>query len=49
MTQQRVIITSHLLSAIKKDVLPTLLLSNVVNNFSCHCDSQYVGRTSQQL
>ena len=38
-----------LLSAIKKDVLPASLLSNVICNFSCHCDSRYVGRTSQRL
>ena len=24
-----------------KDVLPALLLSNVVYKFSCHCDSRY--------
>ena len=36
-------------SGIKKDVLPASLLSNTVCNFSCHCDSRYVGRTSQQL
>ena len=48
--EQRVIFTSRpLLSAIKKDVLPASLLSNVVYNFSCHCDSPYVGHTSQRL
>ena len=48
--EQRVIFTSRPhLPAIKKDVLPTLLLSDVVYNFSCHCDSRYVGRTSQRL
>ena len=35
-----------LLPAIEKNVLPASLLSNVVYNFSCHCDSRYVGRTS---
>ena len=30
-------------------MLPASLLSNVVYNFSCHCDSRYVGRTSQRL
>ena len=48
--EQRVIFTScPLLPAIKKDVLPALLLNNVVYNFSCHCDNRYVGRTSQRL
>ena len=48
--EQRVIFTSlPLLPAIKKNALPASLLSNVVYNFSCHCDSRYVGRTSQQL
>ena len=37
------------LTAIKKDVLPASLLSNVVYNFLCHCDSWYIGCTSQQL
>ena len=48
--EQRVIFTSRpLLPAIKKNVLPASLLSNVIYYFSCHCDSRYVGRTSQQL
>ena len=38
-----------LFPAIKKDVLPASLLSNVVYNFLCHCDSRYIGRTSQRL
>ena len=37
------------LFATEKDVLPASLSSNVVCNFSCHCDSRYVGRTSQRL
>ena len=32
-----------------KDVLPALQKSNVIYQFSCHCDSWYVGRTSQKL
>ena len=32
-----------------KDVLPALQKSNVIYQFSCHCDSRYVGRTSQRL
>ena len=47
---ERVISTSRpLLPAIKKDVLPASLLSNVVYNFSWPCDSWYVGCTSQRL
>ena len=37
------------LPAIKKDVLPALLLINIVYNFSCHHDSWYIGCTFQQL
>ena len=45
--EQRAVFTSRsLLPAFKKDLLPASLLSNVVYNFSCHCDSRYVGRTS---
>ena len=48
--EQRVIFTSRLLlPAIKKDMLPASLLSNLVYNVSFHCDTRYVGRTSQQL
>ena len=46
--KQRGIFTSRpLLPAIKNDVLPASLLSNVVYKFLCHCDSRYVGRTSR--
>ena len=41
--------TNELLSATNKDVLPALQKSNVIYQFSCHCDSWYVGRTSQRL
>ena len=41
--------TNELLSATNKDVLPALRKSNVIYQFSCHCDSRYVGRTSQRL
>ena len=50
--EQGDIFTSRpLLSAIKKDLFPVLLLSNVliVYNFWDHCDNRYVGRTSQRL
>ena len=41
--------TRRLLPAIKKDVLPSHHHSNVIYQFLCHCDSRYVGRTSQRL
>ena len=37
------------LPSTNKDVLPALQNSNVIYQFSCHCDSRYVGRTSQKL
>ena len=41
--------TRQFLPAIKKDVLPSHHHSNVIYQFLCHCDSRYVGRTSQRL
>ena len=41
--------TRQLLPAAKKDVLPACHQSNIVYQFLCHCDSRYVGRTSQRL
>ena len=41
--------TRQLLPAIKKDVLPFHHHSNVIYQFLCHCDSRYVGHTSQRL
>ena len=41
--------TNKLLSATNKDVLPALQKSNVIYQFSCYCDSRYVGLTSQRL
>ena len=41
--------TRQLLPAIKKDVLPSHHHSNVIYQFVCHCNSRYVGRTSQHL
>ena len=41
--------TNELLPATNKYVLPALQKSNVIYQFSCHCDSRYVGRTSQTL
>ena len=46
----RVVFTSkRMLPIARKDVLPTTLKSSVVYEYSCHCDSRYVGRTSQRL
>ena len=42
-----VYITRQLLPVAKKDVLPAFHQSNIVYQFLCHCDSRYVGRTSQ--
>ena len=44
-----VYITRQLLPAAQKDVLPASHQSNIVYQFLCHCDSRYVGRTSQRL
>ena len=41
--------TNELFSATNKDVLPALQKSNVLYQFSCGCDSRYVGRSSQRL
>ena len=41
--------TNELLPATNKDVLPALQKSNVIYQFSCHCNCRYVGRTSQRL
>ena len=42
--------TRQLLPAIRKNLLPSHhRSSNVIYRFVCHCDSWYVGRTSQYL
>ena len=41
--------SKRMLPVARKDVLPTTLKSSVNDEFSCHCDSWYVGRTSQRL
>ena len=33
----------------KKDVLPAHHHNNIIYQFVCHCNSQYVGRKSQSL
>ena len=46
----RVVFTSkRMLPVARKDVLPTALKSSVIYEYSCHCDSRYVGRKSQRL
>ena len=46
----RVIFTSKsILSIAHEDVVPATKKSNVIYEFQCHCDSWYVGRTSQRL
>ena len=44
-----VVFTTRPLPAIKKDVLLAHHHNNVIYQFVCHCDSQYVGHTSQRL
>ena len=41
--------TRQLLPAAKKDVLPAFHQSNIVYQILCHCNSRYMGRTSQRL
>ena len=41
--------TRQLLPAAKKDVLPAFHQSNIVYQFLCHCDSRYVGGSSERL
>jgi len=41
--------TKDLYPVNKKDVLSAFQQSNVMYQFSCHCDSRYVGCTSQRL
>ena len=38
-----------MLPVARKDVLPTTQKSSVVYEFKCHCDSWYVGQTSQRV
>ena len=46
----RLIFTSkRMLPVARKDALPTTKKSSVIYEYQCHCDSRYVGRTSQRL
>ena len=40
--------SKRMLPVARKDVLPTTQKSFVIYEFKCHCDSRYVGRTSQR-
>ena len=44
-----VFVSKQMLSPAKKDVLPAFQKSSVIYEYKCHCDSRYVGRTSQRL
>ena len=44
-----VFVSRQMLSASRKDVLPAIQKSSVIYEFKCHCDSPYVGRTSQRF
>ena len=46
----RLVFTSkRMLPVARKDVLPAIQKSSVIYEYKCHCDSRYVGRTSQRL
>ena len=46
----RLVFTSNcMLPVARKDVLPAIQKSFVIYQYKCHCDSRYVGRTSQRL
>ena len=42
------VFTSKRMPVARKDVLPTTQKSFAIYEYKCYCDSQYVGRTSQQ-
>ena len=44
-----IFLTRKMMPSIRKDRLPSIQRSNVVYKYLCHCDSVYVGRTSQRL
>ena len=44
-----ILYTDRPLSGIYKDVSPTHEKSNIIYKFSCHCGSDYVGKTSQRF
>ena len=44
-----IFLSQCMLPAAKKDVLPANQRSMVIYEYVCHCDSRYVGRTTQRL
>ena len=44
-----VFVSRQMLPASRKDVLPVIQKSSVIYEYTCHCDSRYVGRTAQRL
>ena len=44
-----VFMSKRMLPVARKDILPTIQKSFVINEYKCHCDSRHVGRTSQRL
>ena len=44
-----VFMSKRMLPVTRKDVLPTTQKSPVTYEYKCHCDSRYVGQTSQRL
>ena len=42
-------LTKKPMNGISKDVTPVQQKHNVIYHFKCHCDSDYVGRTSQRF
>ena len=48
-TTRVVFASKPMLPTARKDVLPALQKSSVIYEYKCHCDSRYVGRTSQRL
>ena len=41
--------SKRMLPVARKDVLPAIQKNFVIYEYKCHCDSRYVGRTSQRL
>ena len=44
-----IFLTRKMMPSIRKNRLPSIQRSNVIYKYLCHCDSVYVGRTSQRL
>ena len=43
------LVFKRMLPVARKDALPTTQKSSAIYEYKCHCDSRYVGRTSQRL